>query len=88
MRYNRRVFKREVASVANYIISGDRHLLKLKAYAGTPILTVRRFLGEITSVNRIGKAHCGQIDHGRCAANQAHGPALGQILLAFGRGEG
>jgi len=33
----------EVAE-ATYVVSGDRHLLELKAYANIPIVTVRDFL--------------------------------------------
>jgi putative PIN family toxin of toxin-antitoxin system len=47
-----RVLECAVAGAANYIVSGDRHLLKLRAYEGLPILTVRQFLSEITSANR------------------------------------
>jgi len=33
-----------VEGAADYIVSGDRHLLQLKAHAGIPILTARQFL--------------------------------------------
>jgi len=39
-----RVVECAVASKANYIVSGDRHLLKLGIYQGISILTVRQFL--------------------------------------------
>jgi uncharacterized protein len=39
-----RVLECAVACGANYIVSGDRHLLQLKAHAGIPILTARQFL--------------------------------------------
>ena len=39
-----RVLECAVASRAHFIVSGDRHLLTLKSYAGIPILTVRQFL--------------------------------------------
>lgn len=29
---------------ADYIVSGDRHLLKMKEFAGIPIVTVARML--------------------------------------------
>lgn len=38
-----RVLECAVASRADYIVSGDRHLRDLKDYTGTPILTVRQF---------------------------------------------
>jgi len=34
---------------ADFIVSGDRHLLKLGEYRGIPVLTVREFLNRITS---------------------------------------
>ena len=39
-----RVLECAVAGQAHFIVSGDRHLLTLKNYAGIPILTVRQFL--------------------------------------------
>jgi uncharacterized protein len=42
-----RVLECAVAGRAGYIVSGDRHLLNLKAYAGIPILTARQFLDAI-----------------------------------------
>ena len=39
-----RVLECAVAGRADYIVSGDRHLLKLKEHAGIPILTAREFL--------------------------------------------
>ena len=39
-----RVLECAVAGQADTIVSGDRHLLKLGAYAGIPIVTVRQFL--------------------------------------------
>jgi putative PIN family toxin of toxin-antitoxin system len=31
---------------ADYVVSGDRHLLKIGSYEGIPIVTVRQFLNE------------------------------------------
>ena len=42
-----RVLECAVAGRADYIVSGDRHLLKLGSYEGIPILTVRQFLDRI-----------------------------------------
>ncbi len=42
-----RVLECAVAGKADYIVSGDRHLLKLKAHAGIPILTARQFLDAV-----------------------------------------
>lgn len=42
-----RVLECAVAGLVDYIVSGDRHLLKLKAHAGIPILTARQFLDTI-----------------------------------------
>ena len=39
-----RVLECAVAGRADIIVSGDRHLLKLGANAGIPIVTVREFL--------------------------------------------
>jgi putative PIN family toxin of toxin-antitoxin system len=39
-----RVLECAVAGGADTIVSGDRHLLQLKAHAGIPILTARQFL--------------------------------------------
>lgn len=39
-----RVLECAVFGRADYIVSGDRHLLKLKAHEGTPIVTAREFL--------------------------------------------
>jgi putative PIN family toxin of toxin-antitoxin system len=39
-----RVLECAVADRADTIVSGDRHLLQLKAHAGIPILTARQFL--------------------------------------------
>jgi uncharacterized protein len=39
-----RVLECAVAGQADCIVSGDRHLLKLKQHAGMPILTTREFL--------------------------------------------
>lgn len=33
--------------LADFIISGDKHLLRLKSYKGIPILTPQQFLGQI-----------------------------------------
>jgi len=42
-----RVLECAVAGHADYIVSGDRHLLKLGSYDSIPILTVRQFLDTI-----------------------------------------
>ena len=42
-----RVLECAVAGRADCIVSGDRHLLKLGSYDGTPILTVRQFIDQI-----------------------------------------
>jgi uncharacterized protein len=42
-----RVLECAVAGRADYIVSGDRHLLKLKEHAGIPILTARKFLDRL-----------------------------------------
>jgi uncharacterized protein len=39
-----RVLECAVAGQADHIVSGDRHLLRLKRHAGISILTARRFL--------------------------------------------
>ena len=39
-----RVLECAAEGKADYIVSGDRHLLKLESYAGIPILNVRQFL--------------------------------------------
>jgi len=42
-----RVLECAVAGRADCIVSGDRHLLKLGAYEGMPIVTVRQFMDRI-----------------------------------------
>ncbi len=42
-----RVLECAVAGRADYIVSGDRHLLKLKEHAGIKILTAREFLDRL-----------------------------------------
>jgi putative PIN family toxin of toxin-antitoxin system len=42
-----RVLECAVAGKADYIVSGDRHLLNLKAHASIRILTARQFLATI-----------------------------------------
>ena len=42
-----RVLECAIAGRADYIVSGDRHLLKLGSYEDIPILTVRQFLDRI-----------------------------------------
>ena len=39
-----RVLECAVAGKANFVVSGDRHLLQLGFHAGIPILTVRQFM--------------------------------------------
>jgi uncharacterized protein len=42
-----RVLECAIAGRADFIVSGDRHLLKLGSYDGVSILTVRNFLDRI-----------------------------------------
>jgi len=42
-----RVLECAVAGIADAVVSGDRHLLKLDTYAGCPILTVRQFMDKV-----------------------------------------
>jgi putative PIN family toxin of toxin-antitoxin system len=42
-----RVLECALAGGANYIVSGDRHLLQLGSYEGIPILTVRHFMDAV-----------------------------------------
>lgn len=42
-----RVLECAVAAKADYIVSGDRHLLKLSSYRDIPIMTVRRFMDAV-----------------------------------------
>lgn len=42
-----RVLECAVAGNADYVVSGDRHLLKLGAYDRIPILTARQFMDAI-----------------------------------------
>jgi putative PIN family toxin of toxin-antitoxin system len=42
-----RVLECSVAGKADYVVGGDRHLLKLGSYQGTPIMTVREFMDAI-----------------------------------------
>jgi putative PIN family toxin of toxin-antitoxin system len=42
-----RVLECAIAGKADYIVSGDRHLLILSAYGGIPILSVRQFMDAI-----------------------------------------
>lgn len=46
-----RVLECAVSGRADYIVSGDRHLLKLKEHEGIPILTAREFLDEMERKN-------------------------------------
>jgi uncharacterized protein len=41
-----RVFECACTGEADYIVSGDRHLLELASYEDIPIITVRQFLEE------------------------------------------
>jgi uncharacterized protein len=43
-----RVLEYAIAGRAEYIVTGDRHLLKLGSYNGTAILTVRQFMDRIS----------------------------------------
>jgi putative PIN family toxin of toxin-antitoxin system len=42
-----RILECAVAGKANYVVSGDRHLLKLGEYEGIPIVTARQFMDAI-----------------------------------------
>jgi uncharacterized protein len=42
-----RVLECAVAGEADYVVSSDRHLLKLGSYDGIPIMTVRQFMDGI-----------------------------------------
>ena len=42
-----RVLECAVTGRADYIVSGDRHLLKLSVYEGIPIITVRQFMDAV-----------------------------------------
>ena len=39
-----RVLECAIAGRANYLVSGDRHLLKLSRFEGVAILSVRQFM--------------------------------------------
>ena len=52
-----RVLEGAIAGRANYMVSGDRHLLSLNSYSGIPILTVRQFLNAITPSARSRVPH-------------------------------
>jgi uncharacterized protein len=41
-----RVLECAIAGMADFVVSGDRHLLKLGSYDGIPIITVRRFMDQ------------------------------------------
>lgn len=41
-----RILECAVAGKADWIVSGDRHLLRLESYDGIAIVTVRQFLGN------------------------------------------
>jgi uncharacterized protein len=42
-----RVLECAIAGRADYIVSGDRHLLKLGSYKNIPIVTVRQFMDSL-----------------------------------------
>jgi len=42
-----RVLECAIQGRADFIVTGDRHLLKLNTYKGIPILTVRQFLEQM-----------------------------------------
>lgn len=42
-----RVLECAIAGKANFVVSGDRHLLKLGSYKGIPIMSVRQFMDTI-----------------------------------------
>lgn len=58
-----RVLECAVEGRADTIVSGDRHVLKLGAYAGIPIVTVRQFLTTIEP--RPGGISVSEVDHRR-----------------------
>lgn len=41
-----RVFECAWTGRADYVVSGDRHLLRMGSYEGIPIVTVRKFLDD------------------------------------------
>lgn len=43
------VLESAIENKASFIITGDKHLLKLKEYSGVNITTVAQFLGEVSS---------------------------------------
>jgi uncharacterized protein len=42
-----RILEAAVAGKAAYIVSGDRHLLRMKAFRGVRILTVNEFIDRV-----------------------------------------
>jgi uncharacterized protein len=47
-----RVLECAVKGRADYIVTGDRHLLKLGSYEAIPIVTVRQFLDAVETEDR------------------------------------
>ncbi len=45
-----RVLEAALAGEADYVVSGDRHLLKLGSVEGIPILTTRQFMDIVEAV--------------------------------------
>jgi putative PIN family toxin of toxin-antitoxin system len=45
-----RVLEAAVAGKADYVVSGDRHLLKVGSVEGIPILTTRQFMDIVEAV--------------------------------------
>jgi putative PIN family toxin of toxin-antitoxin system len=43
-----RVLECAIAGRADYVVSGDQHLLKLGSYDRIPIVTVRQFMDRVT----------------------------------------
>ena len=50
-----------LAGEANYIVSGDRHLLQLSSYEGIPILTVRQFMGVSKQARELSESLQGEM---------------------------
>lgn len=49
-----RVLECAVTGEANYVVTGDRHLLKLGSIAGIPILTARQFMDIVEAEHHLG----------------------------------
>jgi uncharacterized protein len=49
-----RVLECAVTGEANYVVTGDRHLLKFGSIEGIPILTTRQFMDIVEAENHLG----------------------------------